>query len=142
MRTAVALTGVLAVAVLALVARFSDIRSSGAIKPQNAAAAGTTARLYDFTPLVFEANQGQTDSEVAFLARGKGFTVCLTRKEMVLVPTRSGALQEDRIEALLYSENPEMPVNLRNPYCFTGIARRVLPAGSANVKKSTVLLPA
>jgi hypothetical protein len=32
---------------------------------------------------------------------------------MVLLPTRSGALQKDRIEALLYSENPEMPVTRR-----------------------------
>jgi hypothetical protein len=114
MRTAVALTGVLAVTVLALVTRFSDIRSSGAIKPQNAAVAGTTARLYDFTPLVFEANQGQTDGEVCFIARGQGFTLFLTRKEMVLVPTQPGGRSE-RIDDLLHYNSPEFETDRKAP---------------------------
>jgi Beta-propeller repeat len=39
-------------------------------------------------PLVFEANGGQTDSEVKFLARRPGSTVFLTSKEAVVVVTR------------------------------------------------------
>jgi hypothetical protein len=35
-------------------------------------------------PLTFEANQGQTDSPVKFLCRGKGFTAFLTAGELVL----------------------------------------------------------
>ena len=35
-------------------------------------------------PLSFEVNQGQTDAEVKFLSRGKGYTLFLTPKEAVL----------------------------------------------------------
>src|SRR5438093_9995228 len=35
-------------------------------------------------PLSFEANQGQTDSQVQFLARGGGYTLFLTSTEAVL----------------------------------------------------------
>ena len=40
---------------------------------------------YATGPLHFEANQGQTDSEVKFLARGSGYTLFLTSTEAVLV---------------------------------------------------------
>jgi len=36
-------------------------------------------------PLQFEANQGQTDAQVKFLARGRGYTMFLTPTEAVLV---------------------------------------------------------
>ena len=35
-------------------------------------------------PLSFEANRGQTDDRVDFLARGRGYTLFLTRNEAVL----------------------------------------------------------
>ena len=35
-------------------------------------------------PLSFEVNQGQTDAEVKFLSRGKGYTLFLTPNEAVL----------------------------------------------------------
>src|SRR5258706_12762952 len=35
-------------------------------------------------PLAFEANEGQVDSRVKFLARGSSYTVFLTATEMVL----------------------------------------------------------
>ena len=34
-------------------------------------------------PLSFEANQGQTDTQVRFLSRGNGYTLFLTPKEAV-----------------------------------------------------------
>jgi len=40
---------------------------------------------YGALPLSFEANLGQTDPRVQFLARGKGYTLFLTREEAVLV---------------------------------------------------------
>ncbi|MCI0387309.1 MAG: SBBP repeat-containing protein [Acidobacteria bacterium] len=46
------------------------------------AAAAQTA--YGKLPLSFEANQGQTDSQVKFLARGSGYTLFLTGAEAVL----------------------------------------------------------
>jgi hypothetical protein len=106
----IALAALLAV-FLALGARLGDVPATGAVKTPKSA--GAAARLPDFTPLVFEANQGQADGEVCFLARGKGFTVYLTQEEMVLVQAQPRAPAKNRVEALLYSENPEMPVNRR-----------------------------
>lgn len=45
------------------------------------------ATAYGHLPLNFEANNGQTDSQVEFLARGAGHAVFLTRSEAVLVLT-------------------------------------------------------
>src|SRR5439155_15844210 len=42
------------------------------------AAAPTQLPTYTTLPLIFEANQGQTDSQVKFLARGSGYTLFLT----------------------------------------------------------------
>src|SRR5207249_419733 len=55
-------------------------------KPASSAEA-TQARLvgsYGKLPLSFEANQGQTDSQVKFLSRGSGYTLFLTGDEAVL----------------------------------------------------------
>jgi hypothetical protein len=46
----------------------------------------TTATLdYHSVPLSFEANQGQVDDSVAFLSRGEGYSVYLTKSEAVVV---------------------------------------------------------
>ena len=39
---------------------------------------------YGRLPLSFEANRGQTDSQVKFLSRGRGYTMFLTQNEAVL----------------------------------------------------------
>ena len=44
---------------------------------------------YGKLPLSFEANQGQTDSRVRFLARGGGYTIFLTNDEAVLTLRKS-----------------------------------------------------
>lgn len=54
---------------------------------QNQPDAATKARVlqaYAKLPLSFEANQGQTDKQVKFLARGSGYSVFLTSTEAVL----------------------------------------------------------
>src|SRR3972149_6285606 len=48
---------------------------------------------YGKLPLAFEANQGQTDSQVQFLSRGAGYTLFLTPTESVL------ALREPQAQA-------------------------------------------
>src|SRR5438445_11546172 len=50
-----------------------------------------TPRLQNFAriPLSFEANQGQTDRQVQYLARGPGYTVFLTATEAVLALNRA-----------------------------------------------------
>jgi hypothetical protein len=54
--------------------------------------AAPTPRLqhYGRIPLSFEANQGQTDRQVQYLARGPGYTVFLTATEAVLALNRAG----------------------------------------------------
>ncbi|MGD1100881.1 MAG: choice-of-anchor D domain-containing protein, partial [Terriglobia bacterium] len=44
---------------------------------------------YGKLPLSFEANQGQTDARVRFLARGSGYTIFLTDDEAVLILRKS-----------------------------------------------------
>src|SRR5262245_9638417 len=43
----------------------------------------TRSKSYGHLPLSFEANQGQTDDQVQFLARGQGYTLFLTAREAV-----------------------------------------------------------
>ena len=49
---------------------------------------------YGKLPLHFEANQGQTDDQVKFLARGSGFALFLTSTESVLVLRKAGEAPE------------------------------------------------
>jgi len=56
--------------------------SSARLKP--APAAAQVNRANGQLPLYFEANQGQTDPEVRFLARGVGYTLFLTPTEAVM----------------------------------------------------------
>jgi hypothetical protein len=102
LKSTIALAAVLAM-LLTLSASLDDVPATGVVKTLKDADA---AVLF---PLVFEANEGQADRNVCFLARGKGFTVYLTEKEMVLVPSLSAAPQKNGIGALLRSGNLEMP---------------------------------
>ena len=52
-------------------------RPFGASRPE-------LASKYGNLPLSFERNEGQTDSQVQFLVRGRGYTLFLTEKEAVL----------------------------------------------------------
>jgi hypothetical protein len=54
--------------------------------PSHSPAAGKTGLIenYGRLPLSFEANQGQTDSQVKFLSRGRGYALFLTGDEAVL----------------------------------------------------------
>src|SRR5437879_9095471 len=61
-----------------------------ATKPQVLAA-------YGKLPLSFEANQGQTDPQVKFLSRGRGYTLFLTPTEAVLTLTKAAANAKRRI---------------------------------------------
>ncbi len=46
---------------------------------------------YGNLPLTFEPNQGQTDAQVKFLARGSGYTLFLTSNEAVLSLRKASA---------------------------------------------------
>ncbi|MBI3950422.1 MAG: SBBP repeat-containing protein [Acidobacteria bacterium] len=55
----------------------ADCRQASEIRSQ-------VIETYGTLPLTFEANQGQTDDQVKFLARGNGYTMFLTSTEAVL----------------------------------------------------------
>ena len=51
---------------------------------------------YGKLPLGFEANQGQADSQVRFIARGSGYSLFLTNSAAVLALTKAGAAERPR----------------------------------------------
>jgi hypothetical protein len=59
--------------------------------------AGVTAS-YLKLPLAFEANQGQTDQQVKFLSRGRGYAPFLTGEEAVLRLRKPSAVSRQRAE--------------------------------------------
>jgi len=66
----------------------SPVGRSEAVSPPNPAPALSTPQMTATLmrlPLQFEANQGQVDEQVTFLARGKGYRLFLTPSESVLV---------------------------------------------------------
>ncbi len=69
----------------------------GAGTPPNAVRAGV-AKVYGHLPIHFEANHGQTDSQVKFLAHGIGHTLFLTDREAVLVLTKGEPLAKSTPE--------------------------------------------
>jgi hypothetical protein len=76
-------------------------------------------------PLSFEVNQGQTDVEVKFLSRGKGYTLFLTPNEAVLSlkrgqETRSRMLDVKSVASLakshkLLPESSQLATDIQNP---------------------------
>src|SRR3989454_424664 len=71
-----------------------------ATKPQVLAA-------YGKLPLSFEANQGQTEPQVKFLSRGRGYTLFLTHTEAVLTLTKADAHAKRQISGDATLVEPE-----------------------------------
>src|SRR6266851_1832111 len=70
-----------------------------------AAGSPATPRLQNFAriPLSFEANEGQTDPQVQYLARGPGYTLFLTSTEAVLALNPGGPAVDSPRSPLLRS---------------------------------------
>src|SRR5262245_16905701 len=62
------------------------------LSPSNGSALAL-ASTYGDSPMVFEANQGQTDPQVRFLSRGNGYALYLTPGDAVLSLTRRRPVQ-------------------------------------------------
>jgi hypothetical protein len=73
---------------------------SPALSQPGTAGASATPRLQNFgrIPLSFEANQGQTEAQVQYLARGSGYTVFLAATEAVLA-LNSGGVAADSLRS-------------------------------------------
>ena len=85
-RPALVLLGFLmSLAVTATKAQTPDTASKPATGAPNSSVAPKPIHL----PLFFEANRGQADSQVRFMARGKGYTLLLTPTETILVESKT-----------------------------------------------------
>src|SRR5258705_13947283 len=74
----------------------ASIPSSAINEPSVTAVKSTSAKMkeaYGFLPLSFEANAGQTDRRVKFLARGQGYGLFLTSNGAVLSLSKSSVRQ-------------------------------------------------
>jgi hypothetical protein len=90
-------------AVLICLAVMSNLASAA-----SSAAPDLKARMqsnYDKLPLSFEANQGQTDAQVKFLSRGRGYALFLTPSEAVLSLKKPQA----RAKAASLAKSPPSP---------------------------------
>ncbi len=82
--------------------------------PERVAESPQMQVAYGKLPLHFEANQGQTDPQVRFLARGPGYTVFLTPTEAVVALIRMGNVEFGMRNGESPSENPQSAI--RNPH--------------------------
>jgi len=89
---------VIAIAIAAGASKFSNLRASAhpgaATAPTAAVSAEQRGRIQasmNALPLGFEVNQGQTDPQVKYTARGNGYAVFLTENKTVFALTSAGA---------------------------------------------------
>lgn len=90
-------------------------KTDSAEKPE-VAKSGTDARVsetYGKLPLRFEANQGQTDPSVRFMARAKGYGLFLTQTEAVMVLGGRGADAATKAGAKRGGEGNESVIRMR-----------------------------
>ena len=98
--------------------------------------AATQARLntvYSKLPMHFEPNEGQTDAQVKFLSRGRGYTLFLTPTEAVLaLHTAQGEISEGNQQSATIcgkpseSPHPTTPsINLSQAYLSIDVALMV-----------------
>lgn len=64
---------------------------------------------YGQLPLSFEANQGQTDAQVDFVARGQGYTIFLTPQAAILKLQQADAAGSEAVRMQLVGGNADAP---------------------------------
>jgi len=88
---------------------FRTAQTAG-LKPAATAATPRLVENYGRFPLSFEANNGQTDSQVRFLSRGRGYTMFLTQNEAVLSLKKPSAFST-QLSALRKGMTSAMPLS-------------------------------
>src|SRR5262245_8291625 len=73
-----------------------------------AAPSVTSQAAYGRLPLYFEANRGQSDSQVKFLSRGSEYTVFLTSTEAVLIFHQKNSCQKQSTKGNSFGSSPEV----------------------------------
>ncbi|HEV8718084.1 MAG TPA: SBBP repeat-containing protein [Candidatus Binatia bacterium] len=99
-----------------------------------------TQAAYSKVPLHFEANQGQSDPQVKFLARGSSYTLFLTATEAVLALPQKPEGRSQGSEVKFSDSSPKALQVIPKPHLWmpastsmTGVAARdVIPAVSAD----------
>jgi hypothetical protein len=87
----------------------TETRRSAPLARSEAATKARLLKTYGKLPLRFEANQGQTDQQVKFLSRGRGYNLFLTGNEAVLELRKPSAVsaasisQDVQLKGLLVS---------------------------------------
>ena len=78
---------ILSSAILVVLTVVAGVRVASVARPPAGGPASVppAVRALDRLPLAFEANQGQTDPRVRFLARGRGYSLFLAQDESILV---------------------------------------------------------
>ena len=83
---------------------------------------------YGKLPLIFEANQGQTDRQVKFLSRGSGYTLFLTPSEAVL------ALKQPKTEAKVEAQKEAVTTSNSEPRTSNTVLRMRLVGANPKPK--------
>ena len=111
--------------VFSLTAVVSSVQQSSAqVAPQSSVAQnlGTHGR-YAALPLTFEANQGQTSSQVKFLSRGKGYTAFLTAGGIVLSLRPNQPVPVQQTSNLAAPNQSQQPLNTTLQFKLLGAAQ-------------------
>src|SRR5713226_7606713 len=79
--------------------------------PANPAYSQLTNKLrvsatYNSLPLYFEANRGQTDPQIKFVSRGRGYTLFLTRRGEAVLALRKSAPKRDPLKPAALESMP------------------------------------
>ncbi len=135
-----AVTGLL---MLAMAAGATAQGRRGAPKAQPLGRKIDAVAAYGRLPLAFEANRGQTDPRVRFLARGPGYTLFLTSPALALGP-RAPARALCKVShvsawGLPVIGSPRRSVVFFRPFPITkiGAGSRPLPASTISVQGAT-----
>jgi hypothetical protein len=101
--------------------------------------ATTRARVqasYAALPLAFEANQGQTDPQVKYLARGNGYTLFLTPADAVFSFESTSASENERsgVRRTVGMHDTSQPQSRRAQKESTNVVRMQILGGNAQTK--------
>ncbi len=80
----------------------------------NSVAAMKRESSYGQLPLCFEPNQGQTDPQVKFIARGSGYNLFLTSEETVLVLNQPNKVSSDKLKLFWHSKAHSIQMQPQN----------------------------
>ena len=90
-------------------------------------------QAYGRLPMSFEANQGQADEAVKFIARGHGYQVFLTASEAALVLQSQGPVDKDNLQSAIRDSQPNvLRFKLQNARLTDEIAGSGLLPGKSN----------